>query len=66
VILHAGPGYEFERNESFFILKMGAEYIIPLPKDFDIGFGLSYDNKNKLYDSWTFGLTLGKRLGKRR
>ncbi len=65
VILHAGPGYEFERNESFFIMKMGADYIFLLPKDFDIGFGFSYDIKNNLYDAWTFGLTLGKRLGKR-
>ena len=64
VILHAGPGYEFERNESFFIMKMGADYFFLLPKDFDIGFGISYDIKNNLYDAWTFGLSIGKRLGK--
>jgi len=64
VIFHAGPGYEFERNESFFIFKTGADYIIPLPKDFDIGLGISYDMKKNLYDAWTFGLTIGKRLGK--
>jgi len=61
---HIGPGYEFEKNESFFIVKMGAEYIIPLPKHFDLGFGFSYDNKNKIYDAWTFGLFNGKKLGK--
>lgn len=61
---HIGPGYEFEANESFFIVKMGAEYVFPLPKSFDLGFGFSYDNKNKLYDAWTFGLFIGKRIGK--
>ncbi|MBR9999273.1 MAG: hypothetical protein KFF73_09895 [Cyclobacteriaceae bacterium] len=62
---HIGPGYEFETNESFFIVKMGAEYTFPLPKSFDLGFGFSYDNKNKIYDAWTFGLFIGKRLGKK-
>jgi hypothetical protein len=61
---HIGPGYEFEANESFFIVKIGAEYIIPLPKSFDLGFGFSYDNKNKMYDAWTFGIFIGKRVGK--
>ena len=62
---HIGPGYEFEQNESFFIIKMGAEYVFPLPKYFDLGVGFSYDNKNKIYDGWTFGLFIGKRLGKK-
>jgi hypothetical protein len=61
---HIGPGYEFEQNENFFIVKMGAEYIFPLPRHFDLGVGFSYDNKNKLYDAWTFGLFIGKRVGK--
>jgi hypothetical protein len=61
---HLGPGYEFEANESFFIIKMGAEYIFPLPHSFDLGVGFSYDKKDKMYDAWTFGLFIGKRFGK--
>ena len=59
-----GPGLELEQNESFLICKMGVEYIIPLPNNFDVAIGGSYETKNKLYDAWTFGICFGKRFGK--
>ena len=62
--LFIGPGIEIEANHSFYICKMGVEYVIPLPKSFDVAFGGSYEIKNKLYDAWTFGITFGKRFGK--
>lgn len=64
LVLHAGPGYELERNESFFIMKAGMDYLFPLPKDYNLAIGFSYDNKGKIYDAWTFGISIGKWMGK--
>jgi hypothetical protein len=59
----AGPGIEIEKNHNFYIFKAGIEYIIPLPKNFDIALEGSYESKNNMYDAWTFGLCIGKRFG---
>ncbi len=64
LIIHAGPGYEIETNENFVIMKAGMEYLFPLPKYYNLAVGFSYDNKGKIYDAWTFGISVGKSMGR--
>lgn len=59
--VYAGPGQEFESNENFFVFKIGAEYEFPLPNFWDLSIGGSYDIRD-LYDSWGFGISIGKRF----
>ena len=60
----AGPGIEFESSQNFTVFNLGVEYVFPLPNYFDLAFGVDYQTKNKTYDAWTIGLSIGKRLGK--
>lgn len=57
----AGPGYEFETTESFFVFKIGAEYAFPLPNLWSLAIGGSYDIRD-LYNSWGIGISIGKRF----
>ena len=59
--VYAGPGQEFESNENFFVFKIGAEYEFPLPNLWGLSIGGSYDIRD-LYDSWGFGISIGKRF----
>jgi hypothetical protein len=59
--IYAGPGKEFEKNESFFVFKVGGEYEFPLPNLWSLSIGGSYDIRD-LYDSWGFGISIGKRF----
>lgn len=56
----AGPGREFEKNESFNVIKTGIEYGIELPKTWEIGFGLEYDVKIKGYNTVLIGIGISK------
>lgn len=57
-----GPGREFEKNESFNVVKTGIEYGIELPKTWEIGFGLEYDVKINGYNSLLVGIGISKNL----
>lgn len=63
--LYTGPGYEFEENENLPVWKLGVEYSFPLPNDWDIALAAAYDYK-EIYDSFSVGLSFGKRLGRPR
>jgi hypothetical protein len=56
----AGFGREFEKEESLSLLDIGVEYGIELPKEWELGFTLEYENKFKAYDSWIFGIGFSK------
>lgn len=60
IMVFAGPGKEFEKNENFTVVKTGIEYGVELPKGFEVGFGLEYDTKIKGYDSWLVGIGISK------
>jgi hypothetical protein len=64
LVLFAGPGVEFEKTHNFSIIKAGMALKFQLPKYFGIALELSYERKNKTYDAWTFGLLIGKGIGK--
>ncbi|WP_187175290.1 hypothetical protein [Algoriphagus sp. AK58] len=59
---YAGPGYELEKSENLFLVKLGTEYSFEITEDFEIALNLAYENKNEVYDSWTFGVAFNKKI----
>jgi hypothetical protein len=59
---YVGPGYEFENNKNLKVLKLGTEYSFELNEKFEIALNLSYENKQEIYDSYTFGVAFNWRL----
>jgi len=62
--LFAGPGYEYEKSESFGILKIGTELNKNFQDGWSAGIALVYNIK-EVNSNFSFGLTIGKRLGKK-
>ncbi|MCK5907610.1 MAG: hypothetical protein KAG37_08455 [Flavobacteriales bacterium] len=58
----AGGGYEFEKNEDLWVIRLGAEYAFELPGDWDITPALMYDYKAESHTAYTFSLTIGKKF----
>lgn len=58
----AGPGYELEKNENLFLIKLGTEYSFEITEDFEIALNLAFENKEEVYDSWTFGVAFNKKI----
>jgi len=59
---YLGPGYEFESHENLFLVKAGTEYSFEITEDFEIALNLIYENKEEVYDAWTFGIAFNKKL----
>jgi hypothetical protein len=59
---YAGPGIELEKNENFFLLRIGTEYSFEITENFEIALNLIYENKDEVYDTWTFGIAFNKKL----
>jgi hypothetical protein len=59
-----GPGIELERTKNLWIFKIGTEYNFEMTEKLEIGVGLIYENRQELYDGWTFGVTFNYRLWK--
>ncbi|MDI1322973.1 MAG: hypothetical protein PSV36_09500 [Algoriphagus sp.] len=57
-----GPGYEFEKSENLFLVKMGTEYSFEITEDFEIALNLAFENKDNVYDTWTFGVAFNKKI----
>ena len=60
--IYAGPALEIERNQNFYVTKIGMEYAFELPNNWDLAPGLSYDSKEGEYGTWSFGFSLGKKF----
>ena len=56
-----GPGVEFERNKSLFILRFGIEYAFILGNNWEIFPALNYDFKEE-FDTYSLGIGIGKRF----
>jgi len=52
-----GYGVEMEKNENFQLIRIGAEYGIELPKNWELGFTFEYDVK--IYGYYTVLLGIG-------
>lgn len=59
---YMGPGYELESHENFFLVRAGTEYSFEITEDFEIALNLLYENKDEVYDTWTFGIAFNKKL----
>jgi len=59
----AGPGYEFEKDHSFGLFKVGTDIGKSFEGGWSAGITMAYDIK-EVNSSLIFGLTVGKRLGK--
>lgn len=59
---YAGPGYEFEKHKNLFLIKAGTEYSFEITENFEIALNLIYENKEEVYDAWTFGIAFNKKL----
>jgi hypothetical protein len=59
---YLGPGYEFESHENLFLVKAGTEYSFEITEDFEIALNVIYENKEEVYDAWTFGIAFNKKL----
>lgn len=57
-----GIGKEFEKEESFAMWKIGAEYGFELPKAWELSLNFQYDYKFNVYDSFLFGLGISKKF----
>lgn len=60
--LFFGPGIEYEQSRNLWIFKLGTEYAFEISERFEIGVGLMYENRQDLYDGWTFGVSFNTRL----
>ena len=60
---YAGPGYEFEGNENYFVVKIGTDIVKEFENGWLAGFAFSYDIKevNNIFGA---GVIIGKKLGK--
>lgn len=63
-IIFAGYGVEVEKNENFHLVRIGAEYGIDLPKNWELGFSLEFDYKPEAYNALLFGIGFSKLLAK--
>ena len=56
-----GSGIEWEKNESFALIRIGADYAVALRnKRLEVTFTINYDNVISSYDSLNFGLGINK------
>ncbi len=59
---YIGPGYEFEKHKNLFIIKAGSEYSFEITENFEIALNLMFEDKQEIYDAWTFGIAFNKKL----
>ncbi|OYU96387.1 MAG: hypothetical protein CFE21_08295 [Bacteroidetes bacterium B1(2017)] len=59
---YTGPGYEFEQHKNLKMWKLGTEYSFEITEKFEIALNLIYENKEEIYDTWTFGIAFNRRL----
>jgi len=59
---YLGPGYELESHENLFLVRAGTEYSFEITENFEIALNLIYENKDEVYDTWTFGIAFNKKL----
>jgi hypothetical protein len=55
-----GAGGEFAKEENFFLNRIGVEYGVELPKEWEVAGSINYDIKWGGYDTWVLGLGIAK------
>jgi len=59
--LFVGPGYEFEKNQSYYVIRSGIAAELNVANDWFVGPEISYDFKQE-YQSVSIGLSIIKRF----
>jgi hypothetical protein len=59
---YVGPGVELEQNENLFLMRLGTEYSFEITENFEIALNLIWENKDEVYDTWTFGIAFNKKI----
>ena len=59
---YTGIGIELESHENLYLLRLGSEYSFEITEKFEIALNLMYENKQEVYDTWTFGIAFNTRL----
>ncbi|MEO1012386.1 MAG: hypothetical protein AAFX53_13855 [Bacteroidota bacterium] len=58
----AGLGGEFAREDSFFLVRVGLEYGLHLPNNWELLTNITNDLKLDAYNSWALGLGVAKKF----
>lgn len=56
----AGVGGEFAKEQNFTLTRLGIEYGWHLPKNWELGVAVVWDNKWNYYNSWGLAFTISK------
>ncbi|PRP65919.1 hypothetical protein [Nonlabens agnitus] len=59
IVISLGPGVELEKNESFFLARVGIEYEFDIANGFYVMPTLFYDQRFDGFSTTTFGLGIG-------
>jgi hypothetical protein len=62
LVLQIGPGIEIDRNQSFFLFRLGLEYEVELGHHWDLYPTVFYDAREDSYSTLSVGLGVGKRF----
>jgi hypothetical protein len=62
----AGAGVEYEKNENMMLTRLGAEFGVELPKSWEAGVALVWDDKWGNYNSWVLEFTFTRNFFKRK
>ena len=59
--IFAGPGYEFETHESFFVFRTGVEFMKEINEEWTVSIPVFYDYK-EVYNAVSIGLAVAKKF----
>ncbi|KAA6438165.1 hypothetical protein ACD591_18580 [Rufibacter glacialis] len=62
LVLLAGPGVEFEKEENLFVIRGGLEYELELGSHWDVAPTIFYDARKDAYNTFSVGIGIGKRF----
>jgi hypothetical protein len=63
--LFSGYGIEFEKHQNIQLIRLGAEFGIEIPSNWELGFTLEFDIKPGAYNSLLFGIDFSKIIYKK-
>ena len=63
---YIGPGIELEESKNLFLVKIGTEYSFEISEQFEIALNFIYENRDEVYDGFTFGVAFNKLLWKKK
>ncbi len=62
LVFQVGPGVEIDRNQTFFLFRLGLEYEVELSHHWDLYPTFFYDAREDAFTTFSIGLGVGKRF----